>query len=251
MKTCIIRQPAGLGDILFSQKIAYKIKEKYNPDKIIWPVCRQYEFVRDYLELKTEVEFPVETNNFNFKQVFETGGKNIIINDELIYIPLQFSCEVTDGGDYTQNLYSKYKFVNLKFDDWKNYISLKRNIEREEKLKDFLNIGKDDEFVLLNKNYGTVHQTRNDLSIDTPYRIVEMEYVTGYHIFDWIGIMLQAKHIYTLETSLTYIADLLNLDNVNVYYRAIDIQHIENSVFHSFEYCRKIYNNKNWRWEDE
>ena len=48
MKICLIRQPAGLGDILFCQKIAKRIIEKYNLD-IIWPVIPQFEWISQYL----------------------------------------------------------------------------------------------------------------------------------------------------------------------------------------------------------
>ena len=53
-KICLIRQPAGLGDILFCQKIADKIKNKYNI-KVLWPVIDGYSFLKN--ELKAHLLF--------------------------------------------------------------------------------------------------------------------------------------------------------------------------------------------------
>jgi hypothetical protein len=48
---------------------------------------------------------------------------------------------------------------------------------------------------------------------------VEMEYLGWDNLFDWIGILLKAKHIYTVETSILYIISKLGLKNVTVYSR--------------------------------
>ena len=47
MKKCLIRQPAGLGDIVFLQKIAKKLVKKGY--EVHWPVIQPYEYVQDYM----------------------------------------------------------------------------------------------------------------------------------------------------------------------------------------------------------
>ena len=47
-KICLIRQPAGIGDIFFTQKIAMDyISKGYT---VIWPVIEQFEFIKDYIK---------------------------------------------------------------------------------------------------------------------------------------------------------------------------------------------------------
>jgi hypothetical protein len=48
---------------------------------------------------------------------------------------------------------------------------------------------------------------------------VEMTYLGWDNLFDWIGLLLKAKHIYTVETSILYIISKLGLKNVTVYSR--------------------------------
>jgi hypothetical protein len=66
---------------------------------------------------------------------------------------------------------------------------------------------------------------------------IEMKYVEGYTIFDWIGIILGAKHIYTAETSLLYILKKLGLTNVTVYSK-----HNPPNYFHVSELFPKEWN---------
>mgnify|MGYP003114760519 FL=1 len=41
-KICIIRQPAGLGDILHLFKVAVKLLEQKKVSEVIWPVYSGY-----------------------------------------------------------------------------------------------------------------------------------------------------------------------------------------------------------------
>ena len=66
-KICLIRQPAGLGDILFCQKIADKIKSKYNI-KVLWPVIDNY--ISLNTELQTTTEFCSINSDFAYKNLF-------------------------------------------------------------------------------------------------------------------------------------------------------------------------------------
>ena len=47
MKKCLIKQPAGIGDILFCQKIVYKLlNDGY---EVWWPVDDCAEWIGDYI----------------------------------------------------------------------------------------------------------------------------------------------------------------------------------------------------------
>ena len=53
MKPCLIKQPAGIGDIFFCQKIArYMIHHGYD---VIWPVLPSISWIKDYIK---DIDFP-------------------------------------------------------------------------------------------------------------------------------------------------------------------------------------------------
>lgn len=54
MKICQIRQPAGIGDIFFTQKIAHHYVDKYY--KEIWPVRSDLLWIHDYLISPGDIE---------------------------------------------------------------------------------------------------------------------------------------------------------------------------------------------------
>ncbi len=47
-KVCIIKQPAGIGDIFFCQKIAQSVLADTDCVKVIWPVSSIYSYLKDY-----------------------------------------------------------------------------------------------------------------------------------------------------------------------------------------------------------
>ena len=48
MKPCLIKQPAGIGDIFFCQKIARYMA--YHGYQIIWPISPDIIWIRDYIK---------------------------------------------------------------------------------------------------------------------------------------------------------------------------------------------------------
>ena len=53
MKPCLIKQPAGIGDIFFCQKIArYMMYHGYD---VIWPVLPSISWIKDYIK---DIDFP-------------------------------------------------------------------------------------------------------------------------------------------------------------------------------------------------
>lgn len=207
-KICVIRQPAGLGDILFSQKIAFKLKEKYKLN-VVWPVSEKNLSVRKYL--LSPVQFCNINEDFKFKELF--NFREIIDNDNVLYIPLQ------DADQYYPGLCmmdSKYKFVGLKFDDWQRYLNLNRDFKKENSLKKILNINKNEEYVFLNKTYGCLSAPAVCsylTNFKSSFRVIELKEIEGVSLFDWCTILEGAKEIHTVDTSLMYIIEKLNVSS--------------------------------------
>ena len=67
-KICLIRQPAGIGDIFFTQKIVKDyISKGYT---VIWPVIEQFEFIKDYVKIIKESSL-MKGRNFFYRNKSE------------------------------------------------------------------------------------------------------------------------------------------------------------------------------------
>jgi len=69
MKTCLIRQPAGLGDIFFTQKIAKLSLDSNRVDRVTWPVISEYSYLTEYM-INDKVTFISEKESFPFKEFY-------------------------------------------------------------------------------------------------------------------------------------------------------------------------------------
>ena len=212
-KICLIRQPAGIGDIFFTQKIAKDyISKGYT---VIWPIIEQFEFIKDYIKIDGLI-FVNENFNFPHKNIYMEGySKPVQIDDDSIYLPIQhFDRHFSD----ISVMQAKYKMVSMDSSDWLDYFEFERNLEREQKLIDHYGV-QDKEFVFVNKMFGSPPHSKSCPHMGEYENSVEMEYLGWDNLFDWIGILLKAKHIYTVETSILYIISKLGLKNVTVYSR--------------------------------
>lgn len=238
-KICLINQPAGLGDILFCQKIAHVALQEFGCEKVIWPISEVYDYLPEYI-FQPKVFFESKTQETNL-------GRNIINTDELLYIPLVTSDAVINHSDMRAHGHIKYKFFyNTDFRDWKNYFSLKRNLQRESKLIEFLNLNNDEPFNLINRNFGTPPNfvTNNRINPSNGLRNINMDILPGFNIFDWIGIIEKATEIHTMETSLYYILEKLGIEK-NVYiYSKYTYQYGQHD---NYEYM-KPHCSKNWNY---
>ena len=212
-KICLIRQPAGLGDILFSQKIAHKLMEQ--DYKIIWPVQNEFLWLKQYI---SDISFCSLNESFSLKEKYSTN--NIEKNDNSLIIPLQ------DADRYFPGICmmdAKYKFVGLKMDNWQDYLKFDRNRKKEEELLKFLDIKEGDKFVLLNRFYGSPPNQKTCTYLENynhKLKVVEMNLYNDFTLFDWCEVMERASEIHTVDTSIMYMMEKLNLTgNLHCYSR--------------------------------
>ena len=52
---------------------------------------------------------------------------------------------------------------------------------------------------------------KKDIPIESKLRIVEVEMMEGYSMFDWSKVIENASEIYCVDTSLFYLIDMLEL----------------------------------------
>ena len=211
-KICLIRQPAGIGDIFFTQKIAKDyISRGYT---VIWPVISQFEFIKDYIKIDNLI-FVNENADFPHRNIYMEGySKPMMINVNDVYLPIQHFDRHYNGPV----MHAKYKLLDMDFSDWVEHFTFKRNLEREQKLIDHFNAD-DREFVFVNRMFGSPPNSKPCSHMGEYENSIEMTYLGWDNLFDWIGLLFKAKHIYTVETSILYIISKLGLKNVTVYSR--------------------------------
>lgn len=210
-KNCLIKQPAGIGDIFFLQKVAKKyINDGYN---VYWPVINEYLFLKDYIKVD-KLNFVSESEDFPMKSIYPSELKSPhIVDENNIFLPIK---------NFDQNypsesvMYSKYKVLGLDYSDWKDFFQFERNLEKEESLLKVLGLeGK--KFNLVNRLFGSPPNMKKCIHMGDYPDSFEMTLVEGYNLFDWIGVFLSADHIYTVETSIMYLITKLSLKNVTVF----------------------------------
>lgn len=218
MKPCLIKQPAGIGDIFFCQKIAKLMIE--NGYDVIWPLRPDIYWIKDYIK---GIDFPTTDDNFIGKDIYERGA-GAVIEENGAFISLA-------TADFTHNdgriMSSKYSMLGLDHSDWKDYFKFDRKLEKENDLYyNVLGLKDDSEFVFINNLY---NENRNcELLSSENYDLpaVELQYIEGFTLFDWCKVFEKAKSVYTINTSLNYIIDVLNTS----YDEYVIIAHNERNV---------------------
>lgn len=192
-KTYQIVQPAGIGDIIFCQKIA-KILEKEGD--IYWPVAPSISGIGEYIIL-TGLEQTPKPDKFLNKNHF-------MVN--------------LDGVDKRfpgmSVLKAKYKYADLDWTDWKDYVTFKRNKRKENKLRKHLELKDDEKFVLIVNMIGTPPNTAFYPIFPCNVvgkKLIYLKPIEGFSVFDWCGILEDAEEIYSVDTCIQYITEFLEL----------------------------------------
>ena len=193
MKTCLIIQPAGLGDIFFCQKIATHYSKNLG-FKVIWPVYEHFLYIKDYI--KNDVEFIKHNSNINY-------------NSFNFVLKLEMAGRLLPGT--VQEV--KYTLAKVSFEDWANYFNFERNVQRENNLYyDILNLKDNSEFVLVNRNFASPPGVlRKEFKVISSHLQIEMKILEDSHLFDWCKVLEKAKGIYTMDTAIQYIIEKLDI----------------------------------------
>jgi hypothetical protein len=214
---CLIRQPAGLGDIIFCQKIAKTLVDSgYD---IIWPLAKHYSYLKDYIT-HPNISFVIESDDFLYKDIYQNDGFNFVQTDDFLYLPLQRISHLMFENEKSMMI-AKYKYCQMDYHDWTNYVSFSRNKEREDYIKNFLGIKHGEKYNFINNLYGTPpHTAKNENIIPkNDFKNVYLNIYDWDHVFDWLGVIEQAEEIHTVETSLCYLMKCIGLKNVSIYER--------------------------------
>lgn len=200
-----IVQPGKIGDILIVLPIA-----KWYADRgyeILWPVYAEYLPLFEYVDYVTTFEIPSGVGQGYQKALAilkNRVGKSIDLGVGL-------------GRDETDWLASGLSFDRWKYKEAKVPFSEKRNLQiirnktKEDALKAELNLSED---------YTVTHSHGCDAgNFDFKKNgAVEVRKVDGYCLFDWIGILEQAKDVYCIDSCIMNLLENLNLCKEKRYY---------------------------------
>lgn len=225
MKTALIRQPAGLGDILYIQSFIDDIARR--GFHVIYPVIDHY---------YDSVTKNIKTNNSNFVRLSELDNNLLsvysqtreIINNDFEYYP--FDC-ITDPTTesfrpefsglsvmgvkdaYYSSINPEYANGDSPKNDWRDSVKLIRDFEREKEYENRVGISGDEDFIWVNRFFGTPPGVvYRDVDIqDKSIKILENDDKLT-DVFDVCGVLEKAREIHTVDTCFSYLVELLQTD---------------------------------------
>ena len=125
---CLIDQSAGLGDILFIQKIVDRcIADGYH---VVFPIVHEYRWVGEYIQKEHLTFIPIDKDDRHTRKYLE----NI---DKTMYLPL-YRC--AECYPHMNVMASKYQMLRMNYYNWQDHLNFKRFYEREQKLVERLGV---------------------------------------------------------------------------------------------------------------
>ena len=206
MKKLLIKQPAGLGDICFLQKLATQEQKKHGYE-VWWPVAPVYSHLSQYI---TNFNYPSTDDDFPFKEAYSQCPLNSQTETE------DFKIICTDGAEGSNGLMkAKYELADYSWQNWQEFFSFKRNKNKENTLYyDVLNLKDDDQYIFVNNFVGTAPDniTIVDLTPSNPaHEVIYSEMFMDFSLFDWCKVVEGAAEIYIEGSALTYLCEKLDL----------------------------------------
>jgi hypothetical protein len=239
-RCCLVYQPCGLGDILFLQKFAhYQINKGY---EIWWPVVSEFEWLNNYIPNINFVSWgdtdrkltgpPLPDHvNFPYKDQYLPQKQNYFSNEFIFFNGFS---HIPHGRKI---MAFKYEMVGLDYSDWSKYLIFNRNIDKEKQLfYDVLKLSDNEPYVFINKKFmmRPYVSTMDRISSDPNHykkRVVELDILKGFSMFDWSMVLEKASEIHMIETALNYIIEssqlTLTANTMNLYSRINNFSEVD------------------------
>jgi hypothetical protein len=201
MKKHIIIQRFGLGDHIFSMGAIRMLD-----GVVIWPTLPEYVegHSRAYPDI-VWVDWNLINLDWNRKDRYMLGGLDVI--------PLAHQ-----DVPITSAMKNKHAYLGLDWRDWKTGAMWHRDYEKEAALLAHLNIKDGDQFALINVNFGCWSKaglrsgsSKAYVGVSTNLRQISLDFLPGFSLFDWAGVIERASYIASVSTSLLYLLELLEL----------------------------------------
>jgi hypothetical protein len=213
--TILPLQAFGLGDIIFSMTLVNRIA---NGNPIVWGCLpafveglnRAYPNVNfvDYTKLG------IDYNCKEHKEIYHAEYGLCAI------LPIRWADAILKVG-YTHWMRAKYDLYGMDYKDWKECAMWVRDKSKENEL---IAMHVNNAPILINGTFGS------DCKLKSPVPAIKgainMRVIDKYSLFDWVGVIQKAREIHTVNTSIIYLLDQLELTakEVHIYPRSIASQ---------------------------
>lgn len=191
-----VDQPAGIGDIIFIQKIIYNLLA--GGDTVHLPVIRQYEWLAHYIKLD---------GLFIGHSPWESAQ----------IIPLASSGNFYPGMSV---MAAKYEMMHMDYTNWQHYVHLHRNHSKERELEKRLGVFGRSGYRVVSTNIQSPPDTK---SIDIEIRPddVVIRPIDGFTAFDWSSVISHAGSISIVDSCWTWLIDIIDVQatEFNLYSR--------------------------------
>lgn len=211
-KEIIINQFFGIGDVLFIEPIMrYYFQQGH---KVTVPILSKY------LDIQRNIPYVnfVDKNFYNI----DYEEQKIIETDNHIILPMRWSKEYFNSP-LKETMRNKYRMVGIELEEWRKLTWL-RHRWRENKLKEVLGIKQGEKFNLINCNFYSFENRTINLNINNKLKNIEMKFIPTFNLLDWSGIIEEAENIYTVNTSIIFLLEVLELKakEIHLYSRNVN-----------------------------
>jgi hypothetical protein len=209
-KDCFLHQGAGLGDILWLQKAASFLAQNY---RVVHPVIPQYlDVCLKYV--KSEALFiSNEGQNTEDSYRFPNNGAKCLLNPAgNLYVPFNEASKTIPGCV----MRAKYKLIDLDWHDWQDYLIINRDYHREAQFKEYLNLP--EKYNVINRMFGTAPGTyiKHEVRSDNDLPNIEINFIDGANIFDWMGVLQGAENIFTVDSVILFLIEKMTIKTTNL-----------------------------------
>lgn len=231
-KTCVINQGAGIGDILWCQKVAYHFNQLGY--KVVWPVDKPYNMVSEYLDSPWCEFVKMDEDDYPFKEFWQ--NPNLLQKDNGdLYVPVAHTHRHQANSSI---MHTKYTLFDIDWSDWRDYIKFRPNLDKTKELEKIIG-APDGDYIFKNTIFSSPHVGLKYIDIDLKsdsLPVIELQLVDGFNLFDWIPIILKAKQVHTVDTGFCFIVEVESKDQeLFMYERQPNIfPHIQ-GIFNKFK----------------
>lgn len=254
---CLINQPAGMGDILYTLQIAFVYSSRNY--RVIWPIIKEYLWIKEYIQTPS-ITFINDEEDYPMKILVRERYPEVLHMDNgNLYLPLSRS-SVNTIGQYFPLMLSKYAMLGLQklSRNWPYFIHISRKKEQERLVSSYYNISHHDEYIFCNTLIGSpdghlqalpqMELAINKLSKSNRYRIINNTFVPKTTLFDFIPILTNAKEIHLPNSALSWVIEYLVQNNLcrSDQKRFCYPRDRQNPINDNYKYMKGCWDESNW-----
>jgi hypothetical protein len=242
-KNCLIYHHCCLGDLIYTYSVAQKlIDDGYT---VYWPVTANHELLNEYLKMDGLVWCP-EDGNYPMAEFYKQKESIDFPNGDkyLALMPEADAIKMPTYSMSSRHFWAKEK-LGIEFGDFRRKVNINRNLKREKSLIEEYNLKGD--YILVNDIFSFTHKVKIEVQSDLPihYMYVEKDIQNGFHIFDWILAMQNAKEVHVVHSAFAYLVDrYCNRNKIYLYER--QIMNDPNSGYDYHQSIGWVFRNPNW-----